>query len=80
MVDTQTPTEDWAISKPIDLGNVELGPDKPQPIKGFVDTRSSEFRYTYTRAGDYKVVFVASNANLYGSEKVIKELNISVNP
>jgi len=80
IVDTQSPTEDWAITKPIDVGEVDLGPDKPQPIKGFVDTRSSEFKYTYTKAGDYKVVFVASNANIYGSQQVVKELNVTITP
>lgn len=80
VADTQTPTEDWAITKPIDVGDVDLGPDKPIPVKGFVDTRSSEFKYTYATPGSYKVVFVASNANIYGNQQMIKEVDITVVP
>lgn len=79
-VDQETPIDNWAITKPIMVGDIDMGPDRPTPIKGFVDTKSSDYKYIYTTPGTYKATFVASNANIYGAKEVIKQIEITVTP
>lgn len=80
IVDTETPSEDWAISKPIIVDKLDLGPDKPTPIKGFVDTKSYDYKYIYNTPGTYKATFVASNSNVYGAQEVVKQIEVTVTP
>jgi len=70
--------EVWAISPPISTAETDLGPDKGTSIKGFRDLKLEEYSYTYEEAGEYTVTFVASNSNLYGESKVVKQLKITV--
>ena len=78
-VDLESRTEDWAISKPIvPVGDVDLGPDKPTPVKGFVDTKTPEYKYIYTKPGTYIATFVASNANIYGAKKLLNMLKLQL--
>jgi len=79
---TSTPTnlysEDWAISNGFSP-SLAL-PDVAQPIKNISNKPISNFKYKFTKAGDYKVVFMASN-NTPNSIKVkIKEIYITINP
>jgi hypothetical protein len=73
-------TEDWCISKPINVGKIDLGPDRPIPVKGNSDAKLDNYTYTYTKPGVYKVYFVASNTNIEESKKVIKEMEITITP
>jgi PKD repeat protein len=51
-----------------------------QPSKNKSNKPISNFKYKFTKAGDYKVVFMASN-NTPNSIKVkIKEIYITINP
>lgn len=78
--DTETPTEDWVISKGITTGPIDMGPDRPIPIKGFVDTKTPDYKYIYANPGTYKATFVASNSNIYGAAEVVKQVEITVTP
>jgi hypothetical protein len=77
---TEVETEIWAVSKPMGLGNVDLGPDRSVPIKNTLDNRMESYKHTYTKPGTYKAVFVASNVSIYGQEQVSKEITINVEP
>lgn len=72
----------WAVSKAVSLApyknltNVNRG----TALKN-MSTRLDQYNYVYTQPGTYKVTFVASNENVYGgSEKIIKEFDITVTP
>lgn len=69
--------EVWAVSNALNLTKVQ--PDSGTPLKN-MSTRLDEYSYVFTKAGTYKVTFVASNINVYGESKVIKEIEILVNP
>lgn len=71
----------WAVSKGISLAdylNVS-GVNYGTALKN-MSTRKDEHTYVYKQPGTYKVTFVASNENVYGGDKVVKELEIVVNP
>lgn len=78
--DIDTPTEDWAISKAVTVGTVDMGPDRPISLKGFVNTKATDYKYIYTKPGTYKATFVASNSNIYGAAEVVKQIEITVQP
>ena len=71
-------SEHWAVSKPIDTEKVDLGPDRSTPFKGISNSNVSDYRYTYTKAGTYKAVFIASNNSIDVNQAVIKEITITV--
>ena len=73
-------SEHWAVSKPIDTEKVDLGPDRSTPFKGILNPRVSEYSYTYTKAGNYKAVFIASNNSIDDNQPVIKEITITITP
>lgn len=72
--------EVWAISKAINAGQIDLGPDRPVPIKGNADPQLSSYTYKFTKPGVYKVSFVASNTNINESREVIQQLEITITP
>ncbi len=76
--DTRPLVEVWAISPPISTEDTNLGPDKGTPIKGFRDLKKDNHSYTYIKEGVYTATFVASNSNLYGESKVVKQITITV--
>ncbi|MDQ8005883.1 MAG: DUF5017 domain-containing protein [Pedobacter sp.] len=69
---------DWAITSPIIADRTK--PDVGAGIKSFADNKLESYSYVYTKAGTYKVVFVASNATVSGQKTVLKELNITIQP
>lgn len=73
-------TEIWAISKPVNLNAIDLGPDRGTPIKGISDPVPSVYNFTYTTPGIYKVVFSAANSRLYADKSITKEANITIEP
>ncbi|MBB5436768.1 hypothetical protein HDC92_000432 [Pedobacter sp. AK017] len=73
-------TEIWAISKPVNLNAIDLGPDRGTAIKGISDPVPSVYNFTYTTPGTYKVVFSAANSRLYGEKSITKEANITITP
>jgi len=73
-------TETWAVSAPITIDQVDLGPDPSVPIKGIANSRLEEYRYTYTTPGTYKAHFVAKNATIEGSKEIVQALDITILP
>lgn len=73
-------TEVWAISKPVNLNAIDMGPDKGTPVKGISDPVPSVYNFAYTTPGTYKVVFSAANSTLYGEKSITKEANITIAP
>lgn len=72
------PAEIWAISPPIYLEEIDHGPDRSVPVKGFRDPMPSEFKHTYTEPGTYTVTFVGANTNVYGTKENIKEIKLTI--
>ena len=73
-------TETWANSKAISIGEVDLGPDWSQAIKGIANAKLDEFRYTYEKPGSYKAYFVAINATINGTKETVTEMDITIVP
>lgn len=73
------PTVDWAISKPILIsGAIDLGPDRPIPVKSRDQANVTSFIYNYTKSGTYKAVFVGSNVNIETQNYTVKEVEIVI--
>lgn len=67
----------WIITSALNLTAVQ--PDAGLALKN-MSTRMDEYNHVYTTPGTYTVTFVASNQNVYGGDKVIKELEITIKP
>lgn len=72
--------EIWAITKAINAEKIDLGPDRPVPIKGIADPMLESYTYKFTKPGTYKVSFVASNINIDESKEVVRHTDITVIP
>ena len=58
-------SEQWIVSAPIYFAeSIDLGPDSPIAIKGFMHSDVHSYSYSYAAPGDYTAVFVASNQNI----------------
>ncbi|NGF58017.1 DUF5017 domain-containing protein [Parapedobacter sp. SGR-10] len=71
-------TEIWAVSKPFETGDVNRGPDRPIAVKADLNPRLESYTHTYTKPGIYKAYFVGMNANIEGSQQVIREVDVTV--
>lgn len=71
----------WTVSRPVSLGAFKniINVNRGLALKN-MSTKLEEYKYVFTKAGTYKVTFIASNENIYGGNKVIKEFDIVVNP
>jgi hypothetical protein len=67
--------EGWAVSKALYLNKV--APDKGVALKN-MSTRMDEYSFIYTAPGTYTATFIASNENIYGASKSLKELTVTV--
>lgn len=72
--------EIWAITKAINIDNIDLGPDRPLPIKGIADPMLRSYSYKFTKEGTYKVSFIAANVNIDEAKEVIKQMEIVITP
>lgn len=70
--------EEWGITQEIDLFKVD--PDNGLAIKNISQNRMEYYAHVYDTPGTYKVVFEASNSNIYGHQSVAREINVTVNP
>ena len=77
---SQLTSENWMITKGFASGEVDLGPDRPIPVKAIADANMSNFFYTYEKPGTYKVYFVAANANIDNSKETVQELELTITP
>lgn len=73
-------TENWAVSKPISIDQVDLGPDWSRAIKGIANSAIDEYQHTYSKPGTYKAYFIATNATIDGREDVVREFTLTINP
>jgi hypothetical protein len=73
------PSEHWAISLPIHVNKVDLGPDRSVAIKG-MDTQPPFYSFAYSTPGTYKVYFTATNANIKNSKTYIKSVDVTIEP
>lgn len=69
--------DDWVLTKQFDPNSVL--PDKGLAIKN-ISTAISEYGKVFSQPGNYKVVFVATNANVKGQKSIVKEINLSIAP
>lgn len=73
--------EAWAITKAINVKTIEdLGPDLPTTIKSVSDPVLRKYQYIYTKPGTYTATFMAINANVNETKKVIRQIKITVIP
>ncbi|NGM63216.1 DUF5017 domain-containing protein [Sphingobacterium sp. SGG-5] len=73
--------EGWAVSLPIyPTTEVNLGRDYGVGIKSALDARLLSHGYVYRKPGNYRVTFVAADANAYGKSEVVKHIDITVIP
>ncbi|WP_119081051.1 DUF5017 domain-containing protein [Chitinophaga alhagiae] len=72
--------EDWVISKPINLEEVDLGPDWGAGIKTLADPPLKEYAYVFSEPGTYTVTFVGLNVNSDSESRVVRQLSIKVTP
>ncbi|HYH55443.1 MAG TPA: DUF5017 domain-containing protein [Anseongella sp.] len=72
--------ENWAVSSPINIGEVDLGPDWSIPVRGIRNEAVEEYSHIYTKPGTYKVYFVASNNTVDDVREVVKELTVTIEP
>ena len=79
--DNDPASENWAVSGPINLDSVNLGPDCPTAIKAGISASTlTDYAYAYTQPGTYRAVFVGFNSSLEENKTVIKEMTITVTP
>lgn len=65
----------WVISKPIQASAVE--PDYGVAIKN-MSYKLNQYSYIYNKAGEYTAKFIATNANKWNSESIVKEVKVIV--
>lgn len=73
-------TEDWVITKAVNMEEVELGPDWGTGIKTLADPPLKAYRYRFTTPGTYTVTFVASNVNSDNESKTVRQVTVKVTP
>ncbi|TCC98560.1 DUF5017 domain-containing protein [Pedobacter hiemivivus] len=67
--------DDWVVTKQFNPNSIL--PDVGEPIKN-ISQNLTDYTRVYTKAGVYKVSFVATNANLKESVTVVKELELTI--
>jgi len=74
-------TETWAVSAPVNLTSVNLGPDWSTAIKaGIASAVLTSYTYTYDVPGTFKAVFVGENNSINETKEVIKEITVTITP
>jgi hypothetical protein len=71
-------SEDWAISNGFSPSLAI--PDLAVPIKNITNNAITSYKYKFSKAGDYKVVFMASNNTPNSIKLKIKEIYLTINP
>lgn len=67
--------DDWVVTKQFNPNSIL--PDVGEPIKN-ISQNLKDYTRVYTKAGVYKVSFVATNANLEQSITVVKEIELTI--
>lgn len=69
------PAEAWAITGPVDLSKVT--PDAGVPIKSII-AKLGTYNYSYSQAGTYNAVFVATNTTADDAKTIVKQIPVTV--
>jgi len=69
--------DDWVVTKQFNPNSTL--PDTGEPIKN-ISQNLNAFSKVYTKAGTYKVTFVATNANVKKAQQTTQELEITITP
>lgn len=72
--------EHWAVSRAIDIDKASIEPDFSESIKNFSNPPLKQHRYTYTKPGTYKAVFVAANRSIDDAKSVVREITLTITP
>lgn len=67
--------EVWMISQELDPTSVQ--PDRGMPIKS-TNAKLPSYQYTYDKPGTYTATFIATNANMWNSNQVLREVTVTV--
>ena len=71
--------ESWCISGPImKYESLNNGPDHGVGIKALADGTLHEYKYTFNEPGEYEVVFVAANANVWDRDDKVVKLKVTI--
>lgn len=76
--DIDKETQVWAVSKPFDTGEIDLGLDVPVAIKGMESAPLASYTYIYDQPGTYTATFIATNATVNESQKVVRQIEFTV--
>lgn len=69
----------WVVSGPLQRPeSVNLGPDRGTGIKTSADPALRQFKYAYTKPGEYVATFVAVNANASDRREKVEQVRIVV--
>lgn len=76
----EIPTQNWVITQGFtNINKIDYGPDLAIPIQGGTSAvEKKSYTYTFAKAGNYKVYFVAANENTSEKKEVVKSLDITV--
>src|SRR5690606_30844237 len=72
--------EEWGVSKAFSADEINLGYEHGVAVKGIGDPSIKEFRHIYSKAGTYKVTFIATNANIHDTKRVVQQFDITIVP
>lgn len=67
--------EIWMISQKLEPDVVQ--PDRGMPIKS-TNAKLPSYQYTYDKPGTYTATFIATNANMWNSDQVLREVTVTV--
>ncbi|NGM63215.1 DUF5017 domain-containing protein [Sphingobacterium sp. SGG-5] len=68
--------EGYAISEPLELPQFNAGRDTPMSIVGRWNNKTMKHTFTYDKAGEYEVAFIASH--LGSEQEIIKTITINI--
>lgn len=76
----EIPTQNWIITQAFtNVNKIDFGPDLATAIQGGTSAvEKKSFSYSFAQAGQYKVYFVASNANTKDKKEVVKSIDITI--
>jgi predicted heme/steroid binding protein len=76
----ETATENWIISQAFsNVNRIDFGPDLSTPIQGGTSAvEKKDFSYTFAKAGQYSVYFVAANVSLNGKMETVRKVDLTI--
>lgn len=76
----ETATENWIISQTFsNVNSINFGPDLSTPIQGGTSSvEKKDYSYTFSKAGQYSVYFVAANVSLDGKAETVRKVDLTI--